>query len=321
MPCMRCGSRKCWKNKRTSIKSRNEKLINCKICGSEALQKIASLPLETADKIITSEITKCLVCGTFSSALDYSDSEVQSHFELASYTDVKFEKHYLESKRPLFQAILQQIKSLIYLSPNKATCLDIGSSYGHMLDLFKSNGITVQGVEIVDRLREDLKKRGYQIYKSISEVPEENVYDIITFIDSFIYLEDPVKTLTELRPHLRDNGILVIRIPNRTPFLNMARLLRMPIKTSLFLDSKHNFSLKGMRIIFEKTGFKLMKVVAKEKGKKPIVDVKGEKMPFSKIIYGHISNILCSVLGTRISAILSPGLLFFCKPDPSWPGK
>jgi hypothetical protein len=160
--------------------------MKCKICDSEALQEIISLPLETSGKTVSSQIVKCLKCNTYSRTADYSDPEIQSHFTLTSYTDLKYEKHFLECKKKYFEYLLQLIKPLINEAEKGVTCLDIGSSYGHMLDIFAKHGLKGEGVEIVDGLRTRLQQKGYNIYKTLPDIPRKNVYDIITW--AYLYL-------------------------------------------------------------------------------------------------------------------------------------
>jgi hypothetical protein len=60
--------------------------------------------------------------------------------------------------------------------------------------------------------------------------------------------------------------------------------------------------------------------VVKEKGKKPIVNEKGIGMPVYKRIYGKVSEILCSISGTKLGKFIAPGLLIFGKPEKPVPG-
>lgn len=199
------------------------------------------------------------------------------------------------------ESIAQLASSFVDLSSDDTAVLDVGCSYGHLLDTFREMGVECFGLEIVDELRANLAERGYKVCRSISELTGENRFDAITFIDSLYYFEDPAEILKDIRPHLKDHGVVIVRVTNRTPMLNLCSLFNIPITNSLFGDAKHNFSYKGLKYLCESCGYIITKVVLNEKGK---------KMPINKTwAYYKISLILSRLFKAK----LTPGIILICK--------
>ena len=286
--------------------------MKCKICESTGIKVVGNLPLNLPGTAICTELFKCSNCGSYSRGADYSDPAVQRHFENTSYTDLRFEREFLESKRIYFDYLLDSIERFF---PAKATLslLDVGASYGHLLDQCRVRGHAAAAVELVSTLRQRLEQRGYVAYRTVEEVPPEQKFDVITFIDSLYYLEEPFEILRRASSILQEDGLLLIRIPNRTPILDAARALKMEITTSLFLDSKHNYSYKGIKILCERAGLSIERVDWRERGKKPIINEKGGKMPLVKRVYGALSTLLCSLPLGGAKYKIAPGLIFFAR--------
>ena len=278
--------------------------MNCKICNaSEAdiKQNLFNLNFYlSGGEILKSKIHKCRLCGTYFRSENFSNKRILSHFDVASYTKPDYENYFYKGRINFFRYLLQKTKLFIHNSD--CNLLDIGCSYGHLLEVFKNaNQFKVFGIEIVDRLRHNLLKKGYNVFKYIQDVPEDLVFDVITCIDSLYLFEEPSCLLTKISKYLKENGILIIRVTNKTFFLNLFYFLKLQVPYSFFGDAKYSFSYCGLKKILYDSGFIIKKMFLYEKGKKESFGIKWFLYKISPIFY-YLTGIL-----------ISPGILLFCK--------
>lgn len=106
---------------------------------------------------------------------------------------------------------------LIHRYVKKGTILDIGAGTGMFLSYFKERGWETDGVE--------LSKEAVLFAKKVFDLKlktgdflkfsfKKNMYDVVTLNNVLEHLHQPKETLQAIRPLLKDNGLLVITVPN-----------------------------------------------------------------------------------------------------------
>ncbi len=279
--------------------------VTCGACQHRPASRIGSATLYVHEGSLPDTLWRCPECGTYIRGLDFDDPIVQTHFEVASYTDPQREQQLLESRIGFFEHI-----AALALPPGQAAetqpqVLDVGPAYGHLLDIFRKKGADGSAIEIVDRLSAKLRERGITTYRSAGQIPDNVRFDIITIIDSLYCLQSPADTLRMLRNHLATDGILILRVTNRAPLLDILRLLNRPITNSLVGDAKHNFSFPGIARLLSDTGFSVERVVLNERGKR-IARLK------TWLYYK------CSLAASKITGLkLTPGMILVCRGVPT----
>jgi SAM-dependent methyltransferase len=136
--------------------------------------------------------------------------------------------------------------------------LDVGCGSGKLLlilhylgfknltgaDPFISKNIFYEnGVKVFKERAEDIKGR----------------YDLIMLHHSFEHMPNPIDVMSHLSEQMRDDGILLIRIP-----VAQSYAWRKYKTNWVQLDAPRHFflySVAGMRILAEKTGFKIDKII------------------------------------------------------------
>lgn len=240
-------------------------------------------------------------CGTFERKF-IKPINLTDHFELSSYTNLEFERKFYEQRFGFFKYICDiSMNNLSF--HGKRNILDIGCSYGHLLEIFRETGAQCFGVEPVEHLRERLIP-DFTIYEDIQEIPDHQTFNVITLIDSLYYITDPVSYLKKLKQHMADNSLMIIRVTNRTPLLNILALFnKAKISEGIFGDQLYAFSHRSMRILFNKCGQKIMRTYYEEKGKR----------------LSGFKNFLCYNVMPPISKLtglkLTPGLIYVCKSE------
>jgi hypothetical protein len=101
----------------------------------------------------------------------------------------------------------------------------------------------------------------------------EGTWDVITFTDSLEYVPDPVVDLSRLASHLKDDGVLFVKVPNGATSLMRWRLSSLPglrrLGRTAFTPSLRvmHYSHRSLAAALNKAGYDVL-----EQGVAPVVD-------------------------------------------------
>src|SRR4051812_37184120 len=105
---------------------------------------------------------------------------------------------------------LRFLRSLGLNSPQKKL-LDVGCGEGSFLIAAQQAGWKVAGTEINATPAREL---GLDVRESVAEVRDLAPFDCITLWHSLEHLRDPVGSIGELRKLLKDDGVIMIAVPD-----------------------------------------------------------------------------------------------------------
>ena len=134
--------------------------------------------------------------------------------------------------------------------------LDIGCGTGQFLCIAKDRGWETYGIEPSAKASEYAQKKfGLKVLTKKLEEAElpDKYFDVITMWHSLEHIPDPSGSLQAINRSLKDNGLLVISLPNISSFDakyygKLWRGLSIPFHL-------YHYSPKTLRILLEKTGF------------------------------------------------------------------
>jgi 2-polyprenyl-3-methyl-5-hydroxy-6-metoxy-1,4-benzoquinol methylase len=105
--------------------------------------------------------------------------------------------------------------------------LEVGCSYGAMLDAFRRDGWEVEGIELDARAAEIARSSyGLHVHQGrLEDVSAElsDDYDVITLYHVLEHVADPAALIRELGAVCRSGGVILIKTPNARSFV--ARVL------------------------------------------------------------------------------------------------
>jgi SAM-dependent methyltransferase len=275
----------------------------CGACRSTNTSAVTPIPLYVRGGEVTTTIRRCGDCGTVFRDIDFNRVAALGHFDVASYTDPHLEQRLYCSRIEFLRWILRLAQNHLNRRLADMRVCDVGCAFGHMLDLVVSTGGVAVGVEIVDTLRARIAQRGLRTYRTVDEIPRAESFDAVLLIDSLYCFEDPAAVLGSVHGRLVPDGILILRVTNRTPALRLLRLLRVPLTSARLGDAKNNFSYTGICHLLTDSGYRIVEVRQHERGKR------GQR-PLTWLYYR-----LAPIAGWLTRRKLAPGLVLICRPS------
>jgi len=215
----------------------------------------------------------------------YAFDNYQSHNQ---DSDGWFNKIYKISQQYNLWYKYREIKKL---KTKDKTILDYGCGVGDFLKKMRLEKWEAQGYEPNVNAKEILKKKGIITINGIDSV-EKNSVDVITLWHVLEHIENPLEIIKELKDKLKENGFLIIAVPNFNAY--DAKYYKTFWAAYDVPRHLYHFQKKSLQIIAEKLNLTLTKQkplwldaiyisILSEKNKKGGVMLLG-------IIIGLISN-------------------------------
>lgn len=183
------------------------------------------------------KIYKCIKCGFGST----QNTKLQG--ELYHRDD-----EYIEEE-DLFKNIFQKRIEIIGKFRKAGKVLEVGCSTGLLLSQLKEKGWEVCGVEPSRKAAERAQKRGIEvIIDSFENIKLKRKFDLIIFNHVLEHLKDPEEILNKSKNLLRDEGLLLVSLPNFDSI------------NPILLPEEHlwHFTPTSLRILLEREGFNLL---------------------------------------------------------------
>ena len=217
----------------------------CYICGSSNLSD-TGYTLRDSDKL---RVLKCNDCSLmFLSSFYHIDENFYEDGKMhgSDCNLLNWQESCKEDDERRYRALRRKMKG--------KRLLDFGCGAGGFIDL-AGEIANVYGLEKQASLSEYFKEKGLKVYKTIQDL--EGSFDIITMFHVLEHLKTPAAVLTELSEYLKDDGEIIIEIPNSDD-----ALLTL-YKCRPFADFTHwkchlfYFNEKSLRLMFSQIPVKI----------------------------------------------------------------
>lgn len=142
--------------------------------------------------------------------------------------------------------------------------LDVGCAVGNLLEEAKQRGYQPYGLELnLSMVNWVRQHRPYlSLYQgSVDSLPPDQPYDIISMDNVLEHINEPFEFLTKIISHLRDNSLLVIRVPNYNTIFRYLYERIGKLQTSFIIDpDAHpcNYSIHPLRILLKRCGMEII---------------------------------------------------------------
>jgi 2-polyprenyl-3-methyl-5-hydroxy-6-metoxy-1,4-benzoquinol methylase len=195
----------------------------CPVCGdSELLPYLSCKDYLTTQEVF--DICKCSKCG-FALTQDFpSENEIGKYYEASAYVSHSdTHKGIINTLYHLVRkiALKSKAKTVIQYAPKKAgMLLDVGSGTGYFLNKMKSKKWIVTGIEKSEQARQYTKQKfdiNCQDSGYLYDIPCQTK-DVVTMWHVLEHLERLNSVMDRLYGLLKDDGTVVIALPNKESF-------------------------------------------------------------------------------------------------------
>lgn len=175
----------------------------CYICGSSEIE-------DTGYSLRDDETIKVLRCKRCSLVFLSSFEHINKDF----YKDGKMHSGNFDHKRWLEASYDDDRRRFLMLKKiiKGKKLLDFGCGAGGFLMMAKDYASKVAGVEKQDALRALFNEKNLDIFDNLDEIHDK--FDVITMFHVLEHLPDPKSVIKELLNKLKDDGKLIIEVPN-----------------------------------------------------------------------------------------------------------
>lgn len=165
----------------------------------------------------------------------------------------------------------EEAREVLGLIPRRTgTLLDVGCAGGVFLDVARSAGLEVMGIEINERQAESASTRhNLQVLNCRIEDAPENLgpFDIVTLMDVLEHLPHPASALEKISGWMRPGGILFIRGPlSNSPSARLKetvrRILRLTKRLPGYPLDANMFNRRSLAASLKGPGFRLERLDA-----------------------------------------------------------
>lgn len=235
---------------------------NCPICNSDKKLLFLSCIDYTVSKQ-SFDLQECSNCGFVFTSPRPQNADLGKFYESDEYISHSNTKKGIVSR--LYQSVrnktLRQKLDLINARQKKGALLDIGCGTGEFLNIMKLDGWKVRGIEPGDRAREAAKSN-YQLDVQPEEVLSQispATMDVITMWHVLEHVPDLHGRLNELSSILKQDGLLIIAVPNR----NSHDASHYGKYWAAYDVPRHlwHFRPNDIRALFAQHGFEVMEVL------------------------------------------------------------
>ena len=231
---------------------------DCNLCGG--------LKTETIEESRFSYKTvKCIACG-----LVFVTPQPTRKFLTDAYTEDYFRPWLQDQRKQRSKMWQSRLNTLRRLSKTKGHLLDVGCGDGLFLELARNDGWLVTGTEISSfAMTYGRDQVGLNIIQGdILEIEfPAKEFAAITMWHVLEHTTSPLETLSKLRGVLKDNGVLIIAVPNLENKLSQWLYWLIKGKRLHLFDPGDrelhlfHFNSKTIRLALEKAGFRVVTIL------------------------------------------------------------
>lgn len=236
---------------------------HCPLCESDTGDS-ARLLFESADYISHEvfNVLKCKRCGLiYTDSCPDQESEFRKYYPKEEYYGSEGGKRFISPlEKMVFAFRLARAKRVLNFR-TKGCALDIGCGRGLFLRLLKSKGWKCYGTELSEALASFIRDH-HEIDVRTSPVENcrfaDKMFDLVSIYHVLEHISNPKDTLREARRIIRDDGLLIIGVPNAASFqslLSGSKWFHLDVPRHAV-----HFSLHTLRRTVEDCGFEVVSI-------------------------------------------------------------
>jgi SAM-dependent methyltransferase len=194
----------------------------CPVCARVVAREV--FPLSTSRGV--RKWSRCPACRSYFDCGAFDLASEVSHTRTRPWGNENGGVKLNVSKDIMYRSVATLLRQ--HVAPG-SSLLDIGCSYGGFMAVAKANGFAVSGMDIVAEAVDHCRGQGFPSYVGASvgdlEIPDSSL-DVISVLDCNCYWPDQVRELLAIRRKLRDNGLLAMRVVDKSWMVTIGLSMR-----------------------------------------------------------------------------------------------
>lgn len=233
--------------------------VSCPLCGANNYRLIFTAPADPVEKLGYFSVTRCKECDFVYTNPQPEEKELKELYSTEYYGE-EHQRFWPVIEKTITFFRERRIKEIEKFK-RKGRILDIGCGRGRMLYLLNKRGWETYGAELSEKSsRYAVEKLGLKVTHGdfLSSNFPADFFDCITLWHVLEHLKDPLKNLMEIRRILKEDGFLLIAVPDFGGAQSV-----FSGKHWFHLDvPRHysHFTLKTLTTFLDRTGFEMKKV-------------------------------------------------------------
>ena len=194
----------------------------CPVCGRPFAGHSYSLQTSRG----TRQWTRCPHCRSYSDCQAFDLESEVSHTRKWPWGNIEQGLQLNTRKRILYLSILKLLNCYAVSGSN---LLDVGCSYGGFMMEARQQGYSASGMDIVPEAVDYCRSQGFscQAAASVGDLDiADSSLDAISALDCNFYWADQIGELRAIRNKLRANGLLAMRVVDKSWMVTMGLALR-----------------------------------------------------------------------------------------------
>jgi 2-polyprenyl-3-methyl-5-hydroxy-6-metoxy-1,4-benzoquinol methylase len=259
--------------------------MQCKLCGTQV-----GRPKYRLDSF---SVLACPGCSVVFTDLEPTRDELRELYRLDYYSqrqEYYFENSVADPIKGREDAQIGDFKrwlELLESRQGKGRLLDIGCGIGIFLKMAQERGWEAYGVDVSDDAVEIARSR-LQVNAQAGTLDEiqfaDSFFDVVTLLDAFEHLPDPLADLKAIARVLKKDGVVLLNTPNERALLRrMAHVLygvslgkwTYPIRKLFHEYHLYYYSAKTLETTLRQAGFT---IVYRESKSIPAVKARGSRL-------------------------------------------
>jgi ubiquinone/menaquinone biosynthesis C-methylase UbiE len=238
--------------KSSTVVNENLEHVKCNLCGSDDAKLLFFK--------WSFNIVQCGKCGLVYVNPRRTQQDLKNHYTEEFFTDCgdRGYNDYIAMESQLKIKFGRKLKRIEEFKRD-GRLLDVGCAAGFCLDVAKTSGWEVFGVELSDFASNYARKKGLNVFTgdlTDTDFPDE-YFDVVTMWDVIANLTDPNSNLKEVHRILKKGGLVVISTGN----INSIFAKFQGINWEILTPTGHNYYFSSMTLskMLNATGFKIVK--------------------------------------------------------------
>ena len=228
-----------------------KKLDKCLCCGNKNLIKFLDLKEQPLANNLVQNTTDDYY--TFPLVVNYCSSCWHSQLSISVDPEILFrDYYYVTGTSNTMHEYCEKLAKILHSKINKEdiSILDVASNDGTFLDKFNQYGWNLFGIDPAENLQHLSKKKGIKTYVNffgVDDVKFDRKFDVITALNVFAHVANPLKFLKECYSNLSKDGVIVIQTSQRD-------MIEKRQFDTVYHEHISFFSLKSMETICSNAG-------------------------------------------------------------------